>query len=322
VGVKIIAETCQNHNGDFELLKNMVREAAAAGASYIKGQLIFSSNLTYRKRFEDGKVRPNGIRIAIKRPYKPEFERLYTLDLSEEQHEEFARLCRHFEVTPLMTVFTLDRIDFALRLAKGGEQVVKVASPDCASPVLLEELAVAFDHLIVSTGGATDEEIERAANIVRRKGKELTLLHCVSLYPNTLELCNLARMEWLATLADHVGWSDHTAPAKDKLIASKAAILLGAEYVERHFTVLPPDQSKDGPVSISPSQLKELVQFAGYAPDRQDALLRNEFPGWRDTLYGSRHRELSHQERLTMDYFRGRFAAKRADGHPQYNWEL
>ena len=62
---QIIAEFCQNHNGDFELLKEMIHAAKEAGATYGKIQAIFANDLTFRKRFEEGMVE-NGIVKCIK----------------------------------------------------------------------------------------------------------------------------------------------------------------------------------------------------------------------------------------------------------------
>ena len=64
---RIIAEFCQNHNGDFDLLKKMIEEAAKAGATHGKMQTIFADTVTYRPQFEEGLIQ-NGIIKSIKRP--------------------------------------------------------------------------------------------------------------------------------------------------------------------------------------------------------------------------------------------------------------
>ena len=69
-------------------------------------------------------------------------------------------------------------------------------------------------------------------------------------------------MEYLKKFTKNVGYSDHTKVDDDGLIASKIALALGASSIERHFTVLERNQSKDGPVSINPEELTELVNFA------------------------------------------------------------
>ncbi|MFC2028984.1 general stress protein, partial [Chloroflexota bacterium] len=70
----IIAEFCQNHNGDRNILKDMIWAAADAGAAYAKVQSMLADDLTSRERFEEG-LWDGDRQVAIKRPYKPEYER-------------------------------------------------------------------------------------------------------------------------------------------------------------------------------------------------------------------------------------------------------
>ena len=77
---KIIAELCQNHNGDIKILQEMVHAAAESGADFAKIQSIDSTELTHRSRFDEGLVEGGKIKV-IKRPFKAELERLSKLDL-------------------------------------------------------------------------------------------------------------------------------------------------------------------------------------------------------------------------------------------------
>ena len=77
---KIIAELCQNHNGDVSILKKMVWSAADAGATHAKIQTMFSEDLTSRKRFEEGLIDDDGTVASIKRPYSLELQRLQGLE--------------------------------------------------------------------------------------------------------------------------------------------------------------------------------------------------------------------------------------------------
>ena len=82
---KIIAELCQNHNGDRNILDEMVSAAAENGADYAKIQSMHSSELTHRERFDNGLIEGGKVKV-IKRPYKDEYERLKKLDLELEDH--------------------------------------------------------------------------------------------------------------------------------------------------------------------------------------------------------------------------------------------
>jgi sialic acid synthase SpsE len=184
---------------------------------------------------------------------------------------------------------------------------------------LVRELAEQFDVLIVSTGATFDEEIAQTAAMLRERNKQFALLHCVTSYPNGLGMANLARIDWLRQFTPRVGWSDHTLVSRDGIKAAKVALMLGADFVERHFTILPPDKTKDGPVSISPELLQGLAQFAKLSRPEQQEQIEREIPEWR-VMLGHREREMTHVEMLNRDYYRGRFASL-VNGEWVHNWE-
>jgi N,N'-diacetyllegionaminate synthase len=116
-----------------------------------------------------------------------------------------------------------------------------------------------------------------------------------------------------------VGYSDHSHVETTGIWASKIALALGAQSIERHFTVLEKDETKDGPVSIKPHQLKELNEFAKLTRFEMMEIIKKDYPDWEKTI-GTSTRELSHAEKLNRDYFRGRFASRVNDTFI-YNWE-
>lgn len=296
----------------------MIAAAAEAGADYVKMQTIFSEDVSFRERFEEGLMSEDGNTKTIKRPYRDEVERLKELDLTEDDHTFFIEECKKNNVIPFTTIFSARRIPFVASLP-WIERVVKVASYDCASFPMLEMLCEHFDHLIISTGATFDEEIQKAAAIVKEKQRKLTFLHCVTSYPNTLDMCNLNRMTWLKQFTDSVGWSDHTLVERDGVKACKAAIALGAEWIERHFTILSKDETKDGPVSITPMHLKELRTFADLPSEEQMKIAQEEIPEF-EIMKGQPTRTMTDTELLNRDYYRGRFASN-IDGEWIYNWE-
>jgi sialic acid synthase SpsE len=315
---KIIVELCQNHVGDRNVLARMIKEASEAGADYVKMQSIFSEDLTRRDEFEEGRVAPDGVTLTNKRPYQAEYDRLSKLDLSLDDHKFFIDECKRHRVIPMTTIFARKRIPEVAALP-WPERVVKVASYDCPSFSMIAELAKNFDHIIVSTGASHDHEIERAADLLKKSGKRFSLLHCVTSYPNTLEMANLKRMDWLRRHSDETGWSDHTLVERDGLKAAKVAIYLGADYIERHFTVLEKDKTKDGPVSINPAMLKELDRFRKLSKADQREAIDRECPDWQ-SLLGNETRPLTPTELLNRDYYRGRFASHYGD-KVLYNWD-
>jgi N,N'-diacetyllegionaminate synthase len=320
--VNIIAELCQNHNGQFDLVERMVNAAAESGATHVKIQNIYADTLTFRPQFEEG-LDVDGKILSITRPYKGEYERLKDLELTSEQCFLFVEKAKEVGLVPMTTCFARAHVD---NIAEQGFKSVKVASYDCASYPMLRELGAKFEEVIVSTGSTFDDEIEYASRVLKDSvltGK-YAFLHCVTIYPTPIEEMNLARMEWLGTLAPRVGFSDHSLVSRDGVLASKAALAFGAEIVERHFTILDPSESRDGPVSINPVQLKELVEFSKLELDERKGQLDQEFPEWRKAT-GKVHRSLSHAELLNRDYYRGRFASPRAGftsgSGMTFNWE-
>lgn len=310
----LIAECCQNHQGKRELLKRMVHAAAENGADYVKLQTIRSREVTHRPRFDEGETDADGTPRAIKRPYKPEVERLAGLDLSLDDEAWFIDECRTAGVASVTTVFTRD----AVREVKDlGYDAVKIASYDCASFPLLRDVRRWWSTLFVSTGATYDSEIEQAAAIL--DGTHYTFLHCVTIYPTPLDQLHLRRMAWLRRFTPRVGFSDHTKPETDRLWATQLALACGADCVERHFTVLGPADTKDGPVSVTPAMLRELRQFADRPRQERMEIAKREIPNWQSAI-GNTHRELSPAELRNRDYYRGRFASKRGSVDI-YNWE-
>ena len=88
----LIAECCQNHNGDKDILQRMIHTAAENGADYVKIQAIRSEEVAYRERFEEGIKDKSGEVLAIKRPYQAEVDRLSKLDLDPSTEEWFVQL--------------------------------------------------------------------------------------------------------------------------------------------------------------------------------------------------------------------------------------
>ena len=314
----IIAEFCQNHNGDFNVLEQMIIAAAKAGATHAKIQSITADKLTYRPQFEEG-IFVGEVRRSIKRPYAEEYNRLKGLELSEREIKGFISLCHEHNLIPMTTCFS--RYD-VLSIKKQGFVTVKVASYDCASYQLLRDLAESFEELIISTGAMYDEEIEYASNVLSKTN--FSFLHCITIYPTPLEVLNLSRINWLRKFSKRVGFSDHTLVSRDGIIASKAALALGADIIERHFSIMPADQTRDGPVSINGEQLRELVTFSNLSTkDKLKEL--NSLSINMSELTGKPTRDLTNQELLNRDYYRGRFASPRKNNKNSqnmiFNWE-
>ena len=177
--LKIIAELCQNHNGDVDLLFKMVEEASKSGATHVKLQHIFVDNLTFRPEFETGGLNPVSKTNYIERPYAAEYARLKKLEISNNICSKFVKFCQGLNVVPLTTCLATEHADIVSDI---GFSEVKIASYDCASPYLLEAVRKKFNHIYVSTGATFDSEVRNAACILEN---DFSFLHT---FPNTFSI--------------------------------------------------------------------------------------------------------------------------------------
>ena len=190
---KLIAELCQNHNGDSGLILDMVAAAKESGAEYVKLQTIHSSQLSHRKRFDDGLIE-GGIIKSIKRPFRDEFNRLSKLDISDKTVEDFLKACEKHKVKAMTTIFTRDVVR---KTFSQGFTNIKLSSFDCISIPLAEDiLELDPELLIVSTGCSFKNEIKSMAKILNQSDKT-AMLHCTSIYPTPLNEANLNRIDFL-----------------------------------------------------------------------------------------------------------------------------
>jgi len=309
----LILEICQNHLGSKRLLEEMIHAASESGVKHLKIQDIHSSELTKRERFEKGLVKNKKI-ISIQRPYKKEKKRLSKLDMSPDFIDNFISVCNKYKCYPIVTPFTYNSYS---RLENKNLKFLKIASYDCSSTNFLSKMQDLKIPMIVSTGATKKNEIIKAK---KELGKNLfAFLHCVTIYPTPLDKCNLLKIKFLKKFSNIVGWSDHTLFERDHHIASLASLLCGATYIERHFTILKKNKTKDGPVSINTSEAKELVEYMKLDKKELNKELSKMKPDWKICL-GKGKTNLSNLEILNRDYYRGRFASN-IDNKLIFNWQ-
>jgi len=233
-GCYLIAEIGFNHAGDMALAAEMIRAAAAAGADAVKFQTFRACD------------------IAL--PSSEHYRDIQAAELSFSDHVELAKVARDSGVDFLSTAFSPWAVDL---LEKIGVRAYKVASMDCTNKYLLGHIAATKKPIFLSTGMASLEEIaDSLAYLQAQQSGPVTLLHCVSLYPARPEQLNLQIIPLLKQrFSLPVGYSDHY-PGTD---AALAAVMLGAEVIETHFTLDSSQPGADHCHSAEPSQLKQLV---------------------------------------------------------------
>ncbi|HRH12553.1 MAG TPA: N-acetylneuraminate synthase, partial [Bacteroidia bacterium] len=185
-----------------------------------------------------------------------QLEMISKLELSKTQHLELIDYCQKKKIEFLSTAFDLDSIDLLKEL---GIQIGKVPSGEITNYPYLVKMAQSFKRIILSTGMSELSEIKDAIGVLCKNGIELsniTVLHCNTEYPTPMKDVNLSAMLTIKKeMGVNIGYSDHTLGIEVPV----AAVALGAEIIEKHFTL---DKALPGPdhkASLDPLELKQMV---------------------------------------------------------------
>lgn len=245
--VLVIAEAGVNHNGNLQMALNMVREAKNAGADIVKFQTAKPELVI--SRFAE----------------KAEYQKINTgseesqLDMCKKIHLKFEdyiivkKLCDDVGIQFLSTPFDLESIHFLNDMVPFW----KIPSGEVTNYPYLVEIAKTGKPVVMSTGMCELQEIDEAIGVLKNNGtSDITLLHCNTQYPTPYEDVNLRAMETLRNRYKvKVGYSDHTKGIEVPI----AAVALGAEVIEKHFTL---DKNLPGPdhkASLEPKELAAMV---------------------------------------------------------------
>ena len=246
-----IAEIGLNHNGDPQLAREMVYAAFQAGADAVKFQSIRADKLVSPQTFDtpiDGFGLKNVNNLG-------DFWNKVSID--KDFHINIKNYCHEKGLEFMSTPFDFNNVDLLDDL---GVKRFKIASGDLTNWPLIDYIINKNKPILLSTGGATLEEVRDTVGFIknRKSAVDLTLLHCVSLYPTPPDLANLQALDELKTLHNgKVGFSDHTEGFHIPL----AAIARGAEVIEKHFTI---DQNLPGPdqkMSATPDIFSKIVKY-------------------------------------------------------------
>jgi len=245
----VIAEAGVNHNGDLELAHKMIDVAAEAGADAIKFQTFDPESLAApaapKAKYQVKNTGEDGSQL----------EMLRKLVLPRSSYPELIRHAEEKGLIFMSTPFDQASADFLDSL---GIAAFKISSGDLTNHPLLLHIAKTGRPMLISTGMASLESVEAAVSALRSVGMPpLVLFHCVTSYPARAADCNLRAIETLRSrFGVPVGWSDHT----EGFDISVAAVALGANSVEKHFTL---DRNLPGPdhaASLEPAELVAMVK--------------------------------------------------------------
>ena len=245
----IIAEAGVNHNGSMERARKMIDAAVEAGADLVKFQTFKAETLL--TKFAEKADYQN----KMTKTDESQFDMIKKLELDRSAHEELIKHCEYKGIRFLSTPFDHDSIEL---LAELNVPFYKIPSGEITNMPYLRHVGRMGKPVVMSTGMAILKEVHTAMKVLLDAGTEkdnITVLHCNTEYPTSIEDVNLMAMLTLRNeLGVSVGYSDHTLGIEIPV----AAVALGATVIEKHFTL---DRSLPGPdhhASLEPNELKAM----------------------------------------------------------------
>ncbi len=239
----IIAEMSGNHGQSIERAKQIIQAAKHCGADAIKLQTYTADTITID---------------CHKQPFMFKGQSLYQLYQSAytpwEWHSELIQTAQDLNLDVFSTPFDSTAVDFLETL---HVPAYKVASSEIVDIALLKKIAGTHKPIILSTGMATEAEIQHAHEILGENGNTmLALLKCTATYPSLPEEINLRSIPAMAKrFGNIVGLSDHSMGHN----IAVASIALGASLVEKHLTLSRSDNSPDSEFSMEPHEFRAMV---------------------------------------------------------------
>lgn len=244
----IIAEAGVNHNGNLDIAIQLINAAREAGADCVKFQ-TFKAEQLVTERSPKAKYQ-----TIVTDAVESQFEMLKKLELNFEDFKILNAHCINKGIDFLSTPYNKEDVDLLYDLDVRG---FKIASGQLTEIPFLKYVATKKKTMIVSTGMATMAEVFSAVEAIRETGnRDIVVLQCTTNYPSAIEDANILAMNSIKEACKvRVGYSDHV----PNNYACFAAVALGAEIVEKHFTL---DKKMPGPdhsSSLDPAEFKELI---------------------------------------------------------------
>ena len=243
--VFIIAEIGGNFS-TFEQGRKLIDSAISCGANAVKIQTFKAEN--YVSKFATFTM-PN---VGGK---KKQLEIIKELELDYKIQKKMFDYCKKKKIIFFSTPSHKTDVDF---LEGIGNKIYKIGSDDLTNIPLMKYVAKLQKPTIISTGMSNFEEVYDVVKIFhRKKNRQLAILHCVSMYPHEPKFANLNVIQMMKKKFElPIGWSDHTLGIE----TSVTAATMGANIVEKHFTLNKKAKGPDHAISADPIDLEKMVQ--------------------------------------------------------------
>ena len=244
----VIAEIGHNHQGKLEIAREMIKRARECGAHAVKLQKRDNKNLYTKEMYNKPYDNENSFGATYG-------EHRETLEFNRVEYRELQAYARELGITFFATPFDFASVDFLEAL---DIPVYKIASGDLRNIPLLTYVANTGKPLLVSTGAANIEDVQRAYDAVMPINNKLCIMQCTSIYPAGAETMNLRVIETYRSLFPDsvIGVSDH----QNGIAMTLLAYALGARIVEKHFTMNRAMKGTDHAFSLEPEGLRKMIR--------------------------------------------------------------
>ena len=243
-----IAEIGVNHEGSIKNAKAIIKEAFENGANAVKFQSYKADRLT--------SIESPAYWDTNSESTQSQYELFKKYDvLNTEDYFELKKYSDELGIEFLTTPFDdsfVDELDEIL-------EFYKVASADLTNYLLLKKIASKNKPIIISTGASTKEEIDSTLEFLSGFNVPIILNHCILSYPTDIKNANIGMIEDLCNSYPEniIGYSDHTPPSSNFFVQIFSS-LLGASFIEKHFTI---DKSLPGNDHYHSFDGKDLKQY-------------------------------------------------------------
>ena len=244
----VIAEIGHNHQGDLQKALQLIRAAAASGATAVKLQKRNNKRLFTAEAYNE----PYNSENAFGSTYGSHRD---FLEFGRDQYQHCINEAKKLDITFFATAFDFDSADFLNDL---DLPVFKIASGDLRTLPLLKYIAKFKKPMIISTGGANFENIDMAVQTIREFHNEVAILQCTASYPAGYDQLNLNVIKRLREIYPEnvIGYSGH----ENGIAIPVVAYALGARIIEKHFTLNRTLKGTDHAFSLEPQGMSKMVR--------------------------------------------------------------
>jgi len=244
----VVAEIGHNHQGDVEKCMRLISAAKEAGANSVKLQKRDNRSLYTQELYNLPYTGPHtfGATYGEHREFL-EFDRI--------QYQDLKDFATDLDITFWATAFDIPSVDFLMNL---GVPAIKIASGDLRSHFLLEYASKQGVPIIFSTGGGNQNQVDSAYEIVASNAPDVGILQCTAAYPAAYETLHLNVIPSFTERFGKavIGYSGH----ENGIAIPLAAYVLGAQIIEKHFTLDRTWKGTDHAFSLEPVGMRKLIR--------------------------------------------------------------